>query len=1286
MDTKRKKPTPGPSAKKARSSEWDEDESLDFEAQLAMMEEMEEETGAADGEWETLADGGWETLADGGWETLADGGWETLADGGWETLADGEWETLADGGWETLADGGWETLADGGWETLADGGWETLADGGWETLADGGWALLMLCFPGLQMPHCLSTGPVSATTRKKWVRPPPPNLNPRTDSISFQQIDLDHYIGAPMDGMPGSSVGPVPIVRMFGVTMEGNSVVCHVHGFSPYFYVPAKPEFKVEHCAQFRDALNKVVLNDMRSNKDNVKQAVLAVEMMEKENMYGFHGNQRLPFLRITVALPRLIAPAKRLLEQGFSCPGYGLHGYQSFESNVDFEIRFMVDTGVIGCNWIELPVGKYRLKDQLKSLAQIEVDVDPQGAIDHAKQVISDLLCNRVDISQLVITKELTKEGDEYAAKQAHVELAERMRKRDAGSAPNLGDRVPYVIIAAAKGTAAYMKSEDPIYVLENNIPIDTKYYLDQQLSKPLLRIFEPILGESKATSVLLSIFPEPEKDSVIQIANMVVRQGEREPFIRNVFTLNTCAPIVGSKVLSFKKEADMLAEWSSFIREVDPDLVTGYNIQNFDLPYLIKRAATLKVTKFPFLGRMKDMRSVIKDQNIQSKQMGKRENKYVNMEGRVTFDLLQVLLRDYKLRSYTLNAVSYHFLQQQKEDVHHSIITDLQNGSEQTRRRLAVYCLKDALLPLRLLDKLMSVINYMEMARVTGVPLTYLLTRGQQIKVMSQLLRKAREQDLVIPAMQSSVSDEQYEGATVIEPAKGYYDTPIATLDFSSLYPSIMMAHNLCYTTLLSTPSSRASLSPDQFIKTPSGNFFVKKTLRKGLLPEILENLLSARKKAKADLKKETDPFRKSVLDGRQLALKISANSVYGFTGAQVGKLPCLEISQSVTSFGRTMIEQTRQFVEETYRIALGHKHDAKVIYGDTDSVMVKFGVETVAEAMELGKEAAQAVSAKFPHPVKLEFEKVYFPYLLINKKRYAGLYFTRPEIHDKMDCKGIETVRRDNCPLVAHLINTCLQKLLIYRDPQGAIDHAKQVISDLLCNRVDISQLVITKELTKEGDEYAAKQAHVELAERMRKRDAGSAPNLGDRVPYVIIAAAKGTAAYMKSEDPIYVLENNIPIDTKYYLDQQLSKPLLRIFEPILGESKATSVLLKGEHTLSKTVVSSKISALAGFVKKRSTCIGCKTVLQKEGTAVCKYCKDKESEIYQKEIMQLNALEEKFSRLWTQCQRCQGSLHEDVLCTSRDCPIFYMRKKVQKDLADQDKMIHRFGSPTW
>lgn len=451
------------------------------------------------------------------------------------------------------------------------------------------------------------------------------------------------------------------------------------------------------------------------------------------------------------------------------------------------------------------------------------------------------------------------------------------------------------------------------------------------------------------------------------------------------------------------------------------------------------------------------------------------------------------------------------------------------------------------------------MSIINYMEMARVTGVPLGYLLTRGQQIKVVSQLLRKCKEQDLLIPAMKVD-ANEEFEGATVIEPIKGYYDVPISTLDFSSLYPSIMIAHNLCYTTLV---RSKEHLPPE-YTLTPANNYFVKPEMRRGILPEILENLLKERKKAKEMMKNEKDPFRYKVLDGRQLALKISANSVYGFTGAQVGKLPCLEISQSVTAFGRTMIEKTKQLVEERYRIENGYKHDAKVIYGDTDSVMIKFGVDNLVDAMKLGREAAEYISSTFIKPIKLEFEKCYFPYLLINKKRYAGLYFTRPEKFDKMDCKGIETVRRDNSPLVANLINVCLQKLLVDRDPQGAIDYAKQTISDLLCNRIDISQLVITKELTKTDKEYAGKQAHVELANKMKKRDPGSAPQLGDRVPFVIIAGAKGQATYEKAEDPVYVLDHNLPIDTRYYLENQISKPLMRIFEPILHE-RAEAVLL-------------------------------------------------------------------------------------------------------------------------
>uniref|UniRef100_T1GQQ2 DNA polymerase n=1 Tax=Megaselia scalaris TaxID=36166 RepID=T1GQQ2_MEGSC len=369
--------------------------------------------------------------------------------------------------------------------------------------------------------------------------------------------------------------------------------------------------------------------------------------------------------------------------------------------------------------------------------------------------------------------------------------------------------------------------------------------------------------------------------------------------------------------------------------------------------------RAKHLKVRNFEYLGRIKNLRSVIKEQVLQSKQMGRRENKYVNFEGRVPFDLLFVLLRDYKLRSYTLNSVSYHFLQEQKEDVHHSIITDLQNGDDQTRRRLALYCLKDAYLPLRLLNKLMCIINYMEMARVTGVTLESLLTRGQQIKVMSQILRKCRTNGFLIPSYHIQGGEDQYEGATVIEPKRGYYSNPISTLDFASLYPSIMIAHNLCYTTLYN--SSSCQVDEKDLERTPANCAFVKSSV------------------------------------------------LYGFTGAQVGKLPCLEISSSVTAYGRTMIELTKNEVEQKYTRANGYENDAVVIYGDTDSVMVNFGVKTLEESMEMGREAAEFVTSKFIKPIKLEFEKVYYPYLLINKKRYAGLYFTKPDKYDKMDCKG-------------------------------------------------------------------------------------------------------------------------------------------------------------------------------------------------------------------------------------------------------------------------------------
>lgn len=223
--------------------------------------------------------------------------------------------------------------------------------------------------------------------------------------------------------------------------------------------------------------------------------------------------------------------------------------------------------------------------------------------------------------------------------------------------------------------------------------------------------------------------------------------------------------------------------------------------------------------------------------------------------------------------------------------------------------------------------------------------------------------------------------------------------------------------------------------------------------------------------------------------------------------------------------------------------------------------------------------------------------------------------------------------------------------------------------------------MSKLVITKALSK--SDYAAKQAHVELAERMKKRDAGSAPTLGDRVAYVIVKGRSDSKNYEKSEDPIFVLENNLPIDTKYYLDNQLAKPLSRIFEPILGERKAAT-LLAGAHTRSINVAAPTTGGLMKFAKKTATCMGCKKPLPGPADAagaVCENCRPRFGELYTKTLTRSSELEVRFGRLWTQCQRCQGSMHCEVICSSKDCPIFYMRMKAKKDVEDAGKELGRF-----
>ena len=487
---------------------------------------------------------------------------------------------------------------------------------------------------------------------------------------------------------------------------------------------------------------------------------------------------------------------------------------------------------------------------------------------------------------------------------------------------------------------------------------------------------------------------------------------------------------------------------------------------------------------------------------------------------------------------------------------------------GSDCDRARLHRYCLRDAELPARIDAKLRTFEGLVQMSRVCYVSLMYLLEKGQQVKVIAQLLVVTREQGYLVPSFpprpftddastkRAGREEKAYEGAKVIDPKRGFYQMPVVTLDFSSLYPSIMISHNLCYTTLVRPGDhTRLAATGVPLHQTPAGHWFVDESHRTGLLPTMLKRLLTNRKAAKVAMATATDAASRSVYDGRQLALKISANSVYGFTGATIGKLPALPVSESVTAYGRQAIERTRSEVNTRY-------HDTDVVYGDTDSVMVAWAGGAslpVHEVLERGKEMATFVNQFFGGVMRIEFEKVLWPFLLLAKKRYAGQHWERAERPEFVNVKGLESARRDNSPFLVEVQSTVLSMIIERNDVDGAARFIVTSLADLRAGRVPIEKLIMSKNFSRPEDEYAAAQPHVTVIRKVRKRNPAAEPHVGDRVNYVIVngAMADTLSTCQRAEDPAYVMQHRdtVLIDYVYYADK-VCDCLRRMLEPVYG----------------------------------------------------------------------------------------------------------------------------------
>ena len=338
--------------------------------------------------------------------------------------------------------------------------------------------------------------------------------------------------------------------------------------------------------------------------------------------------------------------------------------------------------------------------------------------------------------------------------------------------------------------------------------------------------------------------------------------------------------------------------------------------------------------------------------------------------------------------------------------------------------------------------------------------------------------------------------------------------------------------------------------------------------------LLPAILSELKEFRKQAKRDMAAATG-FMKEVYNGKQLAYKISMNSVYGFTGAGKGILPCVPIASTTTSKGRSMIEETKNYVEKNFP-------GAYVRYGDTDSVMIEFdvgdrtGEEAIAYSWEVGERAAEECSALFKKPNNLELEKVYCPYFLYSKKRYAAKLWTKGKddnMHmDYIDVKGLQLVRRDNTPHVREVSKELLDVILTSSDPGPPKELAKERAIELLSGDVPNQKLILSQGLS---DSYKVNgvpvsimssqiddinQAHVQVVRKMRERKPGSEPQSGDRVPYILTKTGDPKAkAFEKSEDPKYVEEHDVPVDYHYYFVNKFLNPVCDLLDPLFTNTK-------------------------------------------------------------------------------------------------------------------------------
>lgn len=492
-----------------------------------------------------------------------------------------------------------------------------------------------------------------------------------------------------------------------------------------------------------------------------------------------------------------------------------------------------------------------------------------------------------------------------------------------------------------------------------------------------------------------------------------------------------------VDCKVDYVSTEAELIKKFLELIHFWDPDIIGGYEIQMLSWGYFIDRAAVLGLNVTPQLGRIKENQRM-NNEGIQGE---------LRIVGRILLDVWRLMRHEISLQSYTFESIMYHILHQ-RVPVHS--FKDLSfwwdHRSHIYRHRTANHYFFRVDHILELFDKLDLIGRTSELARLFGIQFYEVLSRGSQFRVESMMLRLAKPLNFipVSPSVTQRANMKAPEYIPlVLEPESKLYVDPVVVLDFQSLYPSMIIAYNYCFSTCIGKVNRLGKNAPFEFGATqlkiskqrveklvkhdllnfsPCGVAFVKPKVREGILPRMLKEILGTRLMVKNSMKEnKDDSLLQKVLHNRQLGLKLIANVTYGYTAANFsGRMPSVEVGDSVVSKGRETLQRAIAMVDNT------PQWGAKVVYGDTDSLFIMFPGRSKDYAFEVGKQIAEAITKDNPDPVKLKFEKVYQPCILQTKKRYVGYMYESPDQKEPIyEAKGIETVRRDGCPAVAKVI---------------------------------------------------------------------------------------------------------------------------------------------------------------------------------------------------------------------------------------------------------------------